>query len=391
MKGRAQAAFNEGLDNLVQDNAPQAVANFNAAISEDNNFWEVYYYRGIAYKKLKKYKEAKQDFKFLIDGNLERYYSNIELGKISYIQRDFDESDRYFNKAIRASDSNALAHYMKANNQLNRNNEKSAANGYRDCLRQDSTMHDALVRLAMISMSKKLSDGFIYLNRVLRHDSLNTNALLLRGLARIADNKELAIRDFNNLLIKNPNTLIGRYLRGIVYSDLNDFDRAFTDFQRLVESTASDDNAYTGKQGWIDKKIDIQNLGTYTVSRVYGLADADGTALKKAYCLLISGKEEASVKVIDALKIADSEPLCLYLKAVAMEHTTKHKQAFELYDKALQLDKDIVDAYKKRGVYYQELQMWDKSIADFTSLLNHRPNTLIAMKARGVSKPMAAP
>jgi tetratricopeptide (TPR) repeat protein len=385
MKGRAQAAFNEGLDNLVQDNASLAVTNFNIAIAEDNSFWEVYYYRGIAYKKLKKYREAKEDFKFLIDGDKERYFSQIELGKIAFIQRDFDESDRYFNRAIRVRENNALAHYMKANNQMMRGADKAAINSYRDCLNKDSTMYDALIRLALISSSKKLTDGFVYLDIVLRHDSLNANALLLRGLTRIVDNRKLAIRDFNNLLIKDPNMLIGRYLRGIAYSDLNDFDRAFTDFQRLVESTASDDNAFTGKQSWIDKKIDIQNLGTYTVSRVYGLPDGEGTALKKAYCLLVSGRADECARVVDGLVIVDTEPLCAYLKAVALEHTGKHKQAFELYNKAVLLDKDIPDAYKKRGIYYQELKMWDKSIADFTTLLKHRPNTLIAMKQRGLS------
>lgn len=385
MKGHAQATFNEGLNNLAEDNAQLAITNFNAAIAEDGNFWEVYYYRGIAYKELENYGEAKKDFKLLVESNKEKYYSQIELGKIAMIQHDLDESDRYFNKAIKATDKNAYALYMKANNQMLHSAEKAAMNTYRECFSKDPTMYDAMVRLALLSSKKELNNVFPYLDEVLRRDSLNANALLLRGLARTISNKELAIRDFNNLLIKNPNLLIGRYLRGIVYCDLNDFDRAFIDFQRLVESNPSDDNAYTGKQTWVDKKIDIQNLGAYTVSRVYGLPDADGTALKKAYCLLVSGRAGECVKVVDALSIADTEPLCVYFKAVAMEHTAQHKKAFEFYNKALLLDKDIADAYKKRGIYYQELKMWDKSIADFSTLLVYRPKTLIALSARGVS------
>lgn len=385
MKGRAQAAFNEGLDHLTKDDAQLALGYFNEAIAEDNSFWEVYYYRGVAYRKLEKFNDAKRDFRLLIESGKERYYSQIEMGKVALLQRDIDEADHCFNKAIRASDDNAYAHYMKGNNHMLRGLDKPAINEYRDCLRRDSTMYNALVRIAMITSSKRLADTFPYLDKVLRHDSLHVNALLLRGLARISDNQELAIRDFNNLLIKNPHLLIGRYLRGIMYSERNDFDRAFTDFLRLVEVTATDDNSYSGTQTWNDKKIDIQNLGVYTVSRVYGLPDADGTALKKAYCLLISGRAQECVKVVDALAIAGTEPLCVYFKAIAMEHTGQHSKAFELYSKALTLDKDIIDAYKKRGIYYQELKMWEKSIADFTMVLKYQPKTLIALKQRGVS------
>ncbi|MEJ1237353.1 tetratricopeptide repeat protein [Chryseolinea sp. T2] len=385
MKGRAQATFNEGLNDLAEENEQRAITNFNSAIEEDGGFWEVYYYRGIANKNLENFDEAKKDFKLLIDGNKEKYFSQIELGKIAVIQHDLDESDRYYNKAIKATNNNAYALYLKANNYMLRGMDKAAMNSYRECIGKDSTMYDALVRLAMLSSKKNLNNVFPYLNKVLRRDSLNANALLLRGLARTIDNKELAIRDFSNLLIRNPNMLVGRYLRGIVYCDLDDFDRAFTDFQRLVESTASDDNEYTGRQTWTDKKIDIQNLGAYTVSRIYGLPDEQGTALKKAYCLLVSGRAEECVNVIDALSIADSEPLCVYFKAIAMEHTSKHGKAFEYYNRALQLDKDIVDAYKKRGIYYQEMKMWDKSVADFTTVLKYRPKMLIALSARGVS------
>ena len=385
MKGRAQVLFNDGLNNLAEDNAALALKNFNDAIAADNTFWEGYYYRGIANRKLGNLVDAKNDYRSLVDGNKERYYSNIELGKIALLQRDIEESDRYFNKAIRSTDNNAYAQYLKANNQLLQRQNKAAINGYRECLRQDSSMHDAMVRLGMLSGMQNLSDVVPYLDKVLRRDSLNTNALLLRGVIRMPDNKSLAIHDFTNVLVRSPELLIGRYLRGVSYCDIGDFDRAFTDFHRVIVSAATNDNEYSGDQSWLDKKIDIQNVGAYTVSRVYGLMDTDGTALKKAFCLLVSGRYWASIEVIDALSIVDTEPLCLYLKALSMDHNKKHSKAFELYCKALLLDKEIVDAYKKRGFYYQKLSMWDKSIADFTTVLKLRPETLIAFKARGLS------
>lgn len=385
MTGRAQALFNEGINNLVEDNPSVALSNFNAAIDEDRSFWEVYYYRGIAHRQLGNVDDARKDFRLLIDGNKERYYSNIELGKMALLANDFEESDRAYSKAIKATAMNAYAHYLKANNHFWRGQDRAAVNGYRECLRQDSSMMDARVRLAMLHSKKNSSDALPYLNAVLRQDSLHANALLFRGLVNLKSNRAIALRDLNNLLRTDPDVTIGRYLRGIIYSDQEDFDRAFADFHRLVEAMASDENEYRAEQTWLDKKIDIQNLGAYAVSRVYGYPDAEGTALKKAYCLLVSGKLEECIRIIDGLKIADTEPLCLYIKAVSMEHSQKHSQALDLYTRVLALDPDIVDAHKKRGIYYQELEKWDESIADFTTVLRLRPRTLIAIRARGVS------
>jgi tetratricopeptide (TPR) repeat protein len=85
------------------------------------------------------------------------------------------------------------------------------------------------------------------------------------------------------------------------------------------------------------------------------------------------------------VKNAEKDPLCLYLIAVAYEHMGSHQKALQFYHMALKLDDDIADAHKKRGLYEQELQLWDKSIDDFTAVLRLNPDLYMIYKHRGYS------
>jgi tetratricopeptide (TPR) repeat protein len=49
------------------------------------------------------------------------------------------------------------------------------------------------------------------------------------------------------------------------------------------------------------------------------------------------------------------------------------------------LDKEIADAYKKRGIYEQELLQWEKSIKDFTHVLRLHTDAFFMYRVRGVS------
>jgi Tfp pilus assembly protein PilF len=63
MKGILQADINEGLNALVEWNASVAEYNFSNALKIDSTLWQVYYYRGVTRKLLRKFPAAVQDFK----------------------------------------------------------------------------------------------------------------------------------------------------------------------------------------------------------------------------------------------------------------------------------------------------------------------------------------
>jgi tetratricopeptide (TPR) repeat protein len=70
---------------------------------------------------------------------------------------------------------------------------------------------------------------------------------------------------------------------------------------------------------------------------------------------------------------------------VAYEHKGVHFRALEHYSRALKLDDQIADAYKKRAIYEAELKEWDKSVQDFTAVLRLNPDAFLINRLRGVS------
>jgi tetratricopeptide (TPR) repeat protein len=129
----------------------------------------------------------------------------------------------------------------------------------------------------------------------------------------------------------------------------------------------------------------LQNAGAYTLTRVYGLNEDDGAKLKQAYCYIITNEFDKSIAIINKMDKPNDEPLSVYLKAVAYEHKGEHYKAYQFYDLALTLDKEIADAYKKRAIYEQELKLWDKSIEDLTTVLRLNPEAYVTYKIRGIS------
>jgi tetratricopeptide (TPR) repeat protein len=387
MDGKLQVYLNEGINSLLEHNPSLAETNLSKLLQLDSSIWQAYYYRGVSNKMLGRLDLAEADFSRLIRRNQAPYESQIELGKIRLIQQEPRMAEKSFEKAIRINPSQPWAYYFKANIRFHQFLHKDAGKLLQTCLQQDSLFHDARIKLAIIEMLEKglPEKGIPHLNRVLRLDSLNRFGLLFRSIATFTSDRTSSLADLNKLVRVNPNNTFAYYLRGLQRSSLEDYARAFPDFHKVIEAIAEDDNRFIGRQTWVDKRIDIQNVGAYAVTRVYGLPDADAVKVKKAYCLLVMGSYSESIATINATAIAKSEPLCWYLKAVANEHNVKHNAALSCYDRALDLDNDILDAHKKRGIYRQELKAWKGSIEDLTEVLRINPETFVVHKIRGVS------
>ncbi len=247
--------------------------------------------------------------------------------------------------------------------------------------------HDARIKLALIDLSAKKNEeeGVRRLNKVLEYDSLQKSALLFRSLLNSKRNKKQSVRDLTNLILVSPNNMMAYYFRGLMSTELGDYDLAFVDFRKVIKANSTSDNNFEGQQTWLDKKIDLQNAGHYTVTRIYGLPEDDGAKHCQAYCHILIGEYDKSITQITRTSNPKKEPLCMYLLAVSYEHKGEHDKAYQFYNLALQLDNDIADAHKKRAIYEQELKQWDRSIQDLTEVLRLTPDAYVIYKIRGTS------
>lgn len=387
MEGKLQADLNEGLNNLLEDNLNVAENDLTAVIAKDSSIWQAYYYRAAVEKKLGRRSKAEKDIRQALEIKGDFYEGLVELAKILYLQRQTKESARVLQKAIHMNPSVGTAYYLKGDINWLQKEHKTAINSYRECLNADSMFHNARVKLGLMEVASKndINGAIIHFNRVLSYDSLQKYALLFRAILGDKIQREQSVKDLTNLLLVSPDNLLALYTRGFMSAQLGDFERAFKDFHKIIQLTATSDNNFIGQQSTLDKKIDLQNLGMYALSRIYGMSEEDRLIVRKAYCQIIIGEHNKSIATLNELPHPNHDPLSVYMKAVAYEHAGQHVQALNFYNLAINLDNQIADAYKKRGVYEQEMQQWAKSISDFNTVLKLNPMAFRVVKMRGVS------
>lgn len=387
MEGTIQAEVNEGLNNLFEQKPDMAEANFTGVLKKDSSIWEVYYYRAAAKKQLRKFKSAENDLRRALKLHNDFYEGYVELAKVLYLRYQIDESERMINRAIRIDKSKGTAYYIRGDIRMAQGLLKPAINSYKDCLEADSLFHNARIKLGLLEYVNKRDESRMigHLTTVLSYDSMQKTALLFRSALMFDNDKKQSVRDLDNLILASPFNYMAYYFRGVCLTELGDYYRAFSDFHKVIKANSSDENEFVGKQTWLDKKIDMQNAGAYMITRVYGLPDDDGLKLKQAYCHMITGEFDKGIAVIQQVPKHDTEPLAVYLNAVAHEHKGEHNKAFDYYNRALFLDNEIADAHKKRAIYEQELKQWDSSIKDLNEVLRILPESYIIYRIRGIS------
>jgi tetratricopeptide (TPR) repeat protein len=388
MNPALQADFNEGLNNLLEDNPGMAETNLTAVIEKDPAAWQAYYFRAAARKKIQNLSAAREDVLKALTLHDNFYEGLVELAKIEYLRRRVAESEQIINKAIRLDRSRGAAYYLRGDINLAQQQLRPAVNSYKDCLAADSLYHDARIKLALLDAFEKndITKALAHLNRVVVNDSLQRTALLFRSILGREKNIRQSIKDLSTLIRLRPNDEMPRYYHGLFLIDIGDYEGAFNDFQTVViNRSAVGDNQFTGKQQGIDRIINVQNVGAYIVRRIYGLPDADAARIKEAFCLLLVEKHDKCIAALDQVSNGMKEPSVVYLKAVAYEHDKQHPKALQYYGIALGLDDKLTDAYKKRGIYRQEMQQWDKSVEDFTAYIKLFPDGYFIYRIRGVS------
>lgn len=387
MEGKLQAELNEGVNSLFENEPAVAEASFTKVLEMDEKIWQAYYYRAACRKQQHEFGSALWDLKQAIKFHGDFYQAYIELAKVYFLLNQSADGEVAISKAIRLDKSKAIGYYIKGDLELKMANFNGAISTYKTCLKVDSLFHDARIKLALLRMGKKMdvNTGLPELNQVLKYDSLQKTALLFRGIFLFESDKSQSIHDLTSLISVSPNNVMAYYLRGVQFTAMKKYDEAFSDFQRVIKATSTSDNNFKGQQTWVDKKIDIQNVGTYTVSRVYGLDERDAARIKQSYCQIITGDYTDAIAALNEMPDPNSEPLSVYLKAVAYEHKGEHDMAYTYYNIALKLDNEIADAHKKRGIYLQEVKQWRHSITDLTEVIRLDPGSISTYRIRGIS------
>jgi tetratricopeptide (TPR) repeat protein len=389
MEGSIQMHLNDGINLLKESKISAATGSFSEAISRDQALWVAYYYRGVCYKLMEQFAEAEKDLLTVTRLSKNQPEALLELGKLAQLSSQYDKAEDYFNSVRKSSPKKAAQALMLLGDlELARGNLTAAQKKFSDCLVADPSYLSARVRLGVIEILLKGDPkaGIKFFNEVLAKDSLHREALFYRALVNTKDQPRKSLTDLNILINHHPFNFNYRLYRGYILSELQDFENAFVDFQKVLQANPVDERGFRGQQTPLDKLIDIKYAGYYLLSTLYGLPDEAIERVKKAYCLFLIGKFEEGNNTLTGIRGYKNSSLCLFLLGLGHEHSGLHEAAMKYYDAALALDNEIQDAHTKRGIYYTNLSMWGKAESDFSEAIRINPKATQVYKLRGVAR-----
>lgn len=386
MEGRVQAELNEGINFLKEGKPNLALAPLEGAIKLDNKLWVAFYYKGVALKQMRRYGEATAALILADRINPKNFATQIELAKSFDLLRNRSTAEKYYAKASDIEPSNGLPLYLLGNHYAALLRPDVAQKYYARCLEVDKNMLDAEVKLGLFEVATNPEKTIARMESVLRKDSLHKQALLFHGLLTADKKDKASLKNWNTLIRLNPTNPFFRLIRGSVLTEKGKYNEAFSDFRRTIDASQLTENDFSGQQTERDKFINLSFAGHYVVANVYSLPDDDAALVKQAYCLLFIKKYDEAYSAVSAVKTAYESALCMYLRGLISEHQGEHGRAFNTYNTALKYDNDIIDAHKKRGIYYSELGRWEDAAKDFNEMLRINPEAFYAYRLRGVTR-----
>ncbi|MCS6974084.1 MAG: hypothetical protein N2044_00750 [Cyclobacteriaceae bacterium] len=115
----------------------------------------------------------------------------------------------------------------------------------------------------MIEVFRKNSSevALPHLEKILQKDSVHRYALQLYAFLQFKNNPLQSLKSLNTLIRHYPTNLMYPYLRGLIYTEMKQYEKAFNDFQKILQATQVDENRFCGQQTPMDKRIDIQYAG----------------------------------------------------------------------------------------------------------------------------------
>lgn len=389
MAGNVQAFLNDGITSLQEGKLETALANIEEAIKLDSTQWVSYYYKGICHKKLYKLKEARADLLRATALHPKLAEAHVELGEIYEVQRQIEKATKEYAIAIELNPMLVQAYYNMGNLKLTTGDGKGALKNYEKCNEVDPKFPGAYVNLGLLKFKVRKNDNqsIAYFTKALEVDSLYSQAYFWRGFAYLSLEKtQTCVDDWSHLIQLNPSNTFYIFMRGFLYIELNEFDKAFVDLRRAIRSREIDENKFAGTQTIIDKQIDLYAAANYLIAQGYGLKEQTFTTLKKAFCLVLSGKNEEALKACEEAVAMQPAGATYYLKAIVLEHLNRHNEAYVDYSMALRFDNDIFDAHKKMSVYKMELNDWKGANEDFDNMFRLQAGSPVAYRLRGFAR-----
>ena len=190
--------------------------------------------------------------------------------------------------------------------------------------------------------------------------------ILIRGYAYIELNEyEQAIKDFNKVIELNPNYAEAYYGRGYAYAELNEYERAIKDYDKAIALNPDDAKAYNNR-GYAYANLNEHERAIEDFSEAIALNPNFAEAYinrGNAYAKL-NEHERAIEDYGKAIELNPNYAAAYINRGVAYAKLNEHERALEDFSKAIALNPAFAEAYSNRGIAYSEIRRYEGSARD---------------------------
>jgi tetratricopeptide (TPR) repeat protein len=188
-----------------------------------------------------------------------------------------------------------------------------------------------------------------------------------------------AIEDLDREIKLDPTDATIYFLRALLYSTREDYDRAIADLSRMIELDPTFAAGYLSRGGMYEKKKDYdraiadfdQALKLDTKNAIIYSARGWVYHLKLDYDRAIADYDEA-------IKLNPNFAMAYNGRGLDYENKTDHDRAIADYDQAIKLKANYSIAYSNRGLSYHNKGNYDRAIADYDEAIRLDPKNSLS-------------
>ena len=200
---------------------------------------------------------------------------------------------------------------------------------------------------------------------------------------------EEAIKDFDRAIQLSPTYGAAYINRGNAYAALGQYDVAFQSFRKAAEFLPQNAVPFNGR-GRTHEELQRYHAAVRDLTRAISLDQKYAAAYRNRAeaNFAIANYGAAAEDATQALTLEPDvqQPNLLLLRARAYAAENKFREAVADFDKALEFNPDLIEAYIERGILFANNRRYDDAIGDYNRALHLDPKNAKAYAMRAEAK-----
>jgi len=342
--------------------------------------------RGLAYRNLKEYQRAIEDYSRAIELDPTYVYAYNSRGLAYADLEEYQRAIEDYSRAIELDPTSVSAYNSRGDAYADLEEYQRAIEDYNRAIELNPTSDYAYnnrgLAYAELEEYQRAIEDF---NRAIELDPTSDYAYNSRGLAyRNLKEYQRAIEDYNRAIELNPTSDYAYNNRGLAYRNLEKYQRAIEDYNRAIELDPTSDYAYNSR-GDAYAELEEYQRAIEDYNRAIELDPTSDSAYNNrglAYAEL----EEYQRAIEDYSRAIELDPTYVYAynsRGDAYAELEEYQRAIEDFNRAIELDPTSDSAYNSRGLAYADLEEYQRAIEDYNRAIELDPTSDSAYNSRG--------